>query len=150
MWTDAAEESLRRYSVDCRGASVWAQRWCVLWSMVAWLYVPVGVLAWIFGTGGLAGMKDGSSNAAADVVLVVTGATIVALDQIKPRKRKAMQKTRLRAYKRIMRRIEATLARTREERKSPDAIFLKIQAETKALELGVPLPVCAMSTNVGV
>lgn len=131
MWTPEIEAVFRGWIEDLQIRATWSRRYYLFWKFVALLYIPVTVIAWIFGSKGLAETEKSSHTE--DIVLLVVGAATLVLDKLKPRKYKLFHKRQESTYRSIANRLELQLARPREQRKSPDDLLRKIQVELKVM-----------------
>ena len=100
---------------------------------MSFLYIPITVVSWIFGSKGLA--EDEKTSHTENIVLLAIGAATLVLDRMKPKKYKLFYKTRMQTYDKIIHRLEFQLARPAAMRKSPEDLLRKIQVELKVTNL---------------
>lgn len=134
MWTDNTETFFQELKDQFRKQSVKSSRYYLFWKFIAFLYIPITVVAWIFGSKGLLeedSSKDSSNTT--NIVLLVVGAGTLVLDKLKPQKYKLFYKTQKKISDVIIHRIDFQLSRPRVQRKSPEDLLRKIQIEMKMM-----------------
>lgn len=133
MWTESTETLFEQWLKDFRTQKSRSKKLYLFWKFMSYLYIPIAVVSWIFGSKGL--IEENKNSKTGDIVLLSIGVATVVLDRLKPKKYKLLYKTHTEVYNKIIQRMELQLALPRSQRKSTEDLIYKIQVELKVMNL---------------
>lgn len=118
------DKFFEQWAAEIHSKAALVRRYIFVWKALAFMPIPLAVVAWIFGALNIAEDDSGSSNSGG-IVLLVVGAATMFLERLKPRKYLTLAKQKHGYLYTAAVKIEYTLALPIAARKSPDILVEK-------------------------